>query len=288
MVEKQVDKQSLKIAIAGVNGRMGRASARLVLSSEGFELVGAIGKKGADYIGKSVESLLNLPPTNGAGILVSNGIEECLKTCRPDVLLDLTNAQSSVLFGVAALKEKIRVVIGTSGVNSDQLNELESQAIKNKTGVLVVPNFSIGAILMMNFAKQAAAHFENAEVVETHRLGKLDAPSGTAMHTLKEMETTGKKFNQTSVKEHESLTGARGGKTESGLRVHSLRLPGVLSHQDVIFAGAGEMLSIRHDSFNTDCFNSGIVLSLKSVMKLDSLVVGLDRFVFGEPEAKTN
>ena len=136
---------------------------------------------------------------------------------------------------------------------------------------------------MINFAKQASKFFESVEIVETHKLGKLDAPSGTAMHTARVISEVGaklnKKFNENIVKENELMSGARGGKVESGVHVHSLRLPGILSKQDVYFAGLGELLTLRHESHNTKCFEKGIVIAIKAVSELNTFVLGLDDII---------
>jgi 4-hydroxy-tetrahydrodipicolinate reductase len=142
-----------------------------------------------------------------------------------------------------------------------------------------VPNFSVGAVLMMEFAKQAGAFYENVEIVEMHHTKKLDAPSGTAMHTAGKLKQSGNRFNPKEVEEHELLPHTRGGQTDAGVRIHSLRLPGLISHQEVIFGSPGELLTIRHDSFNTDCFLRGIKMSIQAIGELDELIVGLDHLL---------
>jgi 4-hydroxy-tetrahydrodipicolinate reductase len=182
---------------------------------------------------------------------------------------------------MAAIDKKIRPVLGTSGIPIEHLDSLSKASSKQKTGAMVVPNFSIGAVFMMSVARQAANVFDNVEIIETHRLGKKDAPSGTAMHTAREIEKSGKTFNQSPGKESESVPGARGGKLANGVHVHSIRLPSVLSVQEVMFGSEGEMLTIRHDSFNTNCFARGILLAVRSVVKLSSMVIGLEQFMLG-------
>ncbi len=271
--------ETIKVVIAGIAGRMGRSSAQAILAEPGLELVGAFDRSDSPLIGKSLEKVLGISIPDKTDILVSNGFSDCLTHCTPDVVLDFTEAKSALALGLVAIEAKVRPVIGTSGIPADGQKALAEAASKAKIGALVIPNFSIGAILMMDFARRAAEHFEYAEVLETHRVGKLDAPSGTAMHTVKEIEKSGKAYNTVAGTEHSLLDGARGGKSNAGVRVHSIRMPGVLSHQDVIFGSDGEMLTIRHDSFNTSCFNPGIKLAIRSVMKLTTLAVGLDQFV---------
>jgi len=273
---------TIAVAIAGINGRMGRASAQALAATPGFKLAGAYGKANAAYVGQSLEQLVGLPSNNKTGILVSKGLSDCISSCSPDVLLDFTEANSSCSAALAALKNKVRPIIGTSGLSSDHIKQIDEACNNHKLGALVVPNFSIGAILMMHFAQQASKLFDNIEITEMHHLGKLDAPSGTAMHTARKIAETGRTFNKSSIAERELLASARGGKWENGVRLHSLRLPGILSRQEVLFGAEGELFTIRHESFNTKCFIQGILMAIKTVMSLDSLVIGLDNFVLAK------
>lgn len=266
----------IKVVISGINGRMGKSSAQLLSSDSELELVAAIGRPNASYIGKDVGEMTTGTPT---GILVSNVIEELPAGVKPDVLLDLSLGEAAFNTAKRALERGIRPVIGTSGLGEEHIKALTELALSKRLGALVVPNFSIGAVLMMEFARQAGAFFENVEIVEMHQPKKVDAPSGTAMHTVAKLTSQEKQFNKSQVQEKELLPHARGAKTESGIRVHSLRLPGLISHQEVIFGAPGELFTLRHDSFNTDCFATGIKTAILAVMKLDHLVVGLDKVI---------
>jgi 4-hydroxy-tetrahydrodipicolinate reductase len=280
-----LDKETITVAIAGINGRMGRASAHAVAAAPDLRLVGAFGKAEALYVEKSLDELVGLPLKNRTGILVSNSLADCLANSRPDVLLDFTEANSAGSFALAALENNVRPVIGTSGLSKEQLEKIDDYCRKQGLGALVIPNFSVGAILMMNFAQQASKLFDCVEIVEMHHARKIDAPSGTAMHTARKIAENGRVYNTTAVQERELIAGARGGKFENGLRLHSIRLPGMLSHQEVLCGAEGELLTIRHDSFNTKCFEQGIVLAVKAVMSIKSLVVGLDSFVLAKLSA---
>jgi 4-hydroxy-tetrahydrodipicolinate reductase len=276
MSESGVSTRTVKVVIAGINGRMGRAGAHAVFSNPDFELVGAFGSASAPYVGTDVRSILGVAGDDNAGILVSNDFSESVARCKPDVLLDVTRAEVAVANAKRALEQGIRPVIGTSGISAESLKELSDLSSKLKIGAMLVPNFSVGAVLMMEFARQAACIFQNVEVVEMHHTKKIDAPSGTAMHTLSKMAESGSNFNPQVVKEKELMPGARGAKSDANIRVHSLRLPGLISHQEVLFGSEGELLKVTHDSFNTSCFTKGILLALKSVCDLDHMVVGLD------------
>ncbi len=277
--------KAISLIIAGINGRMGRCSVEAIKGDESIKLIGAFGRSGANYVGETLQDLLGITNKNGSDIAIKDSLDKCLADLKnpPDILLDFTEADSAVKHALAALEKGIRPIIGASGLTEAHFKELKAACAKAKIGALVVPNFSVGAILLINFAKQASKFFSNAEIVETHKLGKLDAPSGTAMYTARvmseEIEKNKQKFNENSVKEHELLPGARGGKTDSGIHVHSLRLPGILSKQDVYFAGEGELLTLRHESHNTKCFEQGIVLAIKAAKELNSFVLGLDSII---------
>lgn len=267
----------IKVAVAGINGRMGRASVPAILGDPALTLVGAYGKSGAHYSGKKLSELFR----ENADVLdehlhVSDLQSDLFKEVKPDVILDFMVAEASLKSTLSAIASGVRVVIGSSGITKDMLAQIDEAARKHKIGVLVVPNFSVGAVLMMRFAEEAARYFNDVEVVEMHHKNKVDAPSGTAMHTLNRMANSAPSFNQTNVEEHELIPSARGALHESGLRVHSMRLPGLISHQEVYFGSQGELFTLRHDSFNTSCFLKGIILAIKGVMTFDELKVGLD------------
>jgi 4-hydroxy-tetrahydrodipicolinate reductase len=268
----------IKVAIAGINGRMGRASINALLADDAFEVVGAFGRAKADYIGKDLGTFLNGKGDKTIGIAACGSFEEMLAQTKekPDVLLDNMVAAASFESAKKAIAAGIRPVVGTSGIKPEMVAELTKLAGEKSLGALIIPNFSIGAVLMMEFASQASKYFGNVEIVEMHGPKKVDAPSGTAMYTMNKIAAAGGPYNPKLVDEHELIPHSRGGRHESGVRVHSLRMPGLISHQDVLFAGDGEMLSVRHDSFNTNCFVKGIILAIKSVMTLSELKVGLE------------
>jgi 4-hydroxy-tetrahydrodipicolinate reductase len=267
----------IKVAIAGINGRMGRASINALAADNDFEIVGAFGRANADYVGKDLSWFLHAK-TDPVGINACGSFEEMMAQIKdkPDVLLDNMVASASFETAKKAIAAGIRPVIGTSGLKPEMVAELSKLASEKSIGALIIPNFSIGAVLMMEFARQASKYFGHVEIVEMHGPKKVDAPSGTAMYTLNKIAAAGGPYNPKVVEEHELIPHARGGLHESGVRVHSLRMPGLISHQDVLFAGDGEMLAVRHDSFNTNCFLKGITLAIKSVVTLSELKVGLE------------
>lgn len=263
----------VKVVIGGVNGRFGRASARAIVEDDELELAGAFGKPGAAYVGHDVGDLAGILKT---GILVSNGFSEILRRVKPDVYLDFSVAEAAVEHAKISLENGITPVVGTSGLAVEDITELQKISAETGTGGMVVPNFSVGAVLMMEFARMAGRFFPNVEIVEMHHTKKLDSPSGTAMHTARKLASTGMTFNAREVEEKELVPGSRGGQGDAGVRVHSLRLPGLISHQEVILGSDGELLTIRHDGLTANCYLKGILMAIKAVAGTKQFSVGLE------------
>jgi len=250
----------LRVLVSG-SGKMGRQVAASVLAEPGLTPVG--------YVDGLAEPgvLEGLPLFRDAGA--------CLDELKPDVVIDFTNAAWTPVLAEACLARNVRMVIGTTGLNADFMAWLESEAAARKTGVVVAANFAIGAVLMMHFARQAARFFENAEIIELHHDQKVDSPSGTAKTTAELMRAARETSFTHPKSEKEPLPGARGAEY-GGIAIHSVRLPGLVAHQEVIFGGLGQTLTIRHDTTGRDSFMPGAMLATREVMKVDRLVVGLD------------
>jgi 4-hydroxy-tetrahydrodipicolinate reductase len=177
-----------------------------------------------------------------------------------------------------ALKAKVSPVVGTTGLSDEQKAEIKKLAEENDTPAFIAPNFAIGAVLMMVMAKQAAKYMPEVEIIELHHDNKLDAPSGTAVQTAAMIAEVRAEHKQGHPDEKEKLTGARGADYE-GMHIHSVRLPGYVAHQEVIFGGLGQTLTIRHDSLNRESFMPGVVLAAQKVRGLKGLTVGLDKLL---------
>ena len=257
----------LTVVVHGALGKMGREVADTLCRDPQLEVVGAVDLR-------ATEKQLVLPNASKS-VLLSPDLKLVLNSCRPQVLVDFTVAEAAMSAARIAIGQKINVVIGTSGLSSGNLMEIEELAKANKVGAMVVPNFAIGAVLLLHLAKAAAKFFDNAEIIELHHQDKVDAPSGTALATAQAMiKARGKAFDYPLTGE-EKLSGSRGGQID-GVAIHSVRLPGIVASQEVIFGGQGQTLSLRHDVISRECYIPGVILSVKEVIKRQGLVYGLD------------
>lgn len=264
---------SIRVAVAGAAGRMGRTVLKAVHESPETELVAAVDHHG---LGEDAGVLAGL---GGVGVTVRGDLEPALRESGAEVLVDFTRAQPAYENSLIALRNGVAPVIGTTGMSEAQLAEIHSAAESAGLGAFLAPNFAVGAVLMMLFARQAAKYLPEVEVIEYHGPQKVDAPSGTAMRTLDFiLEGRGTPTAARPEQEHFLLEGARGGNRE-GVRVHSVRLPGYVAHQEVIFGDVGQTLTIRHDSTDRVSFMPGVILACTRVRDLRGLVVGLENLL---------
>jgi 4-hydroxy-tetrahydrodipicolinate reductase len=178
---------------------------------------------------------------------------------------------------MTALQKGVCPVVGTTGLSAEQIADITHLALEKQIGALVAPNFAIGAILLMRFAAQAAKYFPAVEIIELHHDQKIDAPSGTALKTIEAMQPY-PLAKISSVKEIEIVPNSRGG-LKDGVRVHSVRLPGFVAHEEVIFGALGQTLTLRHDSINRESFYPGVILAIRNVGSYIGLKVGIDSFL---------
>jgi len=250
----------LRVVVSG-SGRMGRQVAAAVGDADGLAAVAFVD-------GLAQEGEID-------GLPLFNDANRCFGAVAPDVVIDFTNMAWTPALAEAAMGRGVRMVIGTTGLSSDFTAWLEAAAAQHKTGAVVAANFAIGAVLMMHFARQASRFFDNAEIIELHHDQKVDSPSGTAKTTAELMRAAkGHDFRHPN-SEKEPLPGARGAEY-GGVAIHSVRLPGLVAHQEVIFGGLGQTLTIRHDTTGRESFMPGVIAAARAVMELDHLVVGLD------------
>lgn len=259
----------IKVLVSGACGRMGQAVVKAVMEDPELQLVSAVDIVGGADAGEMVG-------LGKSGVIVTADLAKAIDDTKPEVMVDFTRPDVVFNNTVLALKKQVAPVIGTTGLSAEQKAELEALSKENDTPVFIAPNFAIGAVLMMLMAKQAAKYMPEVEIIELHHDKKLDAPSGTALQTANMIAEVRKAHVQGNPAEEEKLAGARGANVE-GMHIHSVRLPGYVAHQEVIFGGLGQTLTIRHDSLNRESFMPGVCLACKKVLGLQGLVIGLDK-----------
>lgn len=263
----------IKVAVSGACGKMGQAVIKAVRAEADMELVCAVD---IANVGKDIGEVVENKP---CGVIIENSLENALTTKKIDAVVDFTNPELVYKNTKLILENGSRPVIGTTGLTESQIEELKSLAKEKNLGCLIAPNFALGAVLMMMFAQKASKYFTNAEIIELHHNKKKDAPSGTAIKTAQLMKEERSKFGLDNCEETETLAGSRGGSTDSGIHIHSVRLPGFIAHQEVIFGAAGQALTLRHDSFDRISFMPGVVLSIRHVVNNPDFVYGLENIL---------
>lgn len=238
----------IKVIINGVNGKMGRVLEQSIVDQPDFKLVAGIGRE--DDLAKSI------------------------KSTDSDVVVDFTTPQAVFKNTEIIIQSGARPVIGTTGLTLEQIETLNKQCRAKKLGGIIVPNFSLGAVLMMKYAKDAAYYFADAEIIEMHHPQKIDAPSGTAIKTAQMM--TESRLQKSNGKTHKDRTHSE---IKHSITIHSIRLSGLFSHQSVIFGGNSETLTIRYDGMDRNCIIPGVFLACRKVMELNQLVYGLENIL---------
>ena len=275
----------LSVVVAGALGRMGAEVIKTVVAAADCQLVGAVdttpGKEGADVgLELGLGELEVAITADFEGTLCQ--ASQAVRNDGPGqgaVLVDFTHPSVVYEHTRAAIAYGVHPVIGTTGLSPEQLSELAAFAAQASVGGAVIPNFSVGMVLLQQAAAAAARFYDFAELTELHHNRKADAPSGTCIKTAELMEDLGKSFNPLQVEEHETLAGCRGGQRESGLRLHSIRLPGLVAHQEVMFGAPGETYTLRHDTIDRSAYMPGVLLTARKVRQLEGLVYGLERLL---------
>lgn len=258
----------MRVGVIGAAGRMGSTVCEAVGGTEDLELVAAVDTAGAGR------------PCSGAGLTIEASLE-ALGEAGVEVAVDFTTPGAVVENATRCASMGIHVVIGTTGVGDSEqaaLRQAFPPPPTGRLGCLVAPNFAIGAVLMMRFAQMAAPWFDSAEIVELHHDSKVDAPSGTALRTAEVMAEASRSWSPDPTKV-QTLAGARGAEGPAGIRIHSVRLRGLVAHQEVLLGSAGQSLSIRHDSYDRRSFMPGVLLALRSVASRPGLTVGLEHLL---------
>ena len=256
----------LNVAIQGATGRVGREIVNAVTNHADMRVAGAVS---LDADG----SPLSLP--DGSEAPHTLDFPTLLEHVKPDVIVDFSQAEGALSTARHAIGNGVHVVIGTSGLTGEQVSELDELCKKHNVGGVIAPNFALGAVLMIHMSKIASKYFDYAEVIERHHETKIDAPSGTAIATAEDMvKARGKPF-ELSVTQKENLPGSRGAVVD-GVAVHSLRPQGSVAHQEVIFGGLGQTLTISHDTSGRTCYMPGVLMALEAAPKRVGIIFGLD------------
>ena len=269
----------IPVVVNGAAGKMGREVIKAVSQAEDMILVGAVDHN-PDYLGQDVGAVAGCGPLE---VPILNDLQSVLVLATQakvqGVMVDFThpdgvydNVRSAIAYGV-------RPVVGTTGLSNEQIQDLAEFAEKASTGCIIAPNFAIGVILLQQAAIQASQYFDHVEIIELHHNQKADAPSGTALKTAQMLSGLGKTYNPPTVTETEKLPGARGSLAEDNIRIHSVRLPGFIAHQEVIFGAPGQIYTLRHDTSDRACYMSGVLLAIRKVTQLKSLVYGLEKIL---------
>lgn len=260
--------EPIKVVVNGASGKVGKEVVNALCLDPETRLVGAVDLHPGDG---------NLALPDGSRVPFSSDLDHILNICQPDVMVDFTTAAAVMKAVPIAATKRVNMVIGTTGLTADNLSRIEQLAGDNRIGAVVAPNFALGAVLMQHLAKIAARYLDYAEIIELHHHQKIDSPSGTALATAQAMaQARGKPF--ASPPEQAQAAASRGQQVE-GVTIHSVRLPGLMAHQEVIFGAAGQTLTIRHDTINRECYMPGVILAVKEVVKRRGLIFGLDNLL---------
>jgi 4-hydroxy-tetrahydrodipicolinate reductase len=258
----------IRVGVIGACGRMGLMVCRAVAEADGFALAAAIDRS---KVGQAIGPLIGHPVLD---VPVSDELDRLLEA-EVEVAIDFTHPEVVMENIRWCVNHAIHLVVGTTGISQEGLEEIEREIGDegSESNVVVAPNFALGAVLMERFAAQAVRFFPAAEVIELHHDQKVDAPSGTSLATARRLqEERGQAWRGP---DQEGLGGVRGGDV-GGIRIHSVRLPGLVAHQEVIFGGQGQTLTIRHDSTDRSSFMPGVLLAARAVMTRPGLTIGLE------------
>jgi len=258
----------IRVGVIGAGGRMGQEVCRAVTEAEGLELVAEIDPAFADVL--TLNGVMRAPSLRS----VEDG--------SLDVLVDFTVADIDHGYLADAVTRGFHIVVGTTGLRPAELDAIAVAAEGDGANALVAPNFAIGAVLMMKFAEQAAKYFDGVEVIELHHDRKVDAPSGTALKTIDRIAAARQAAGVAEQRDPTTtmaLEGARGGRGPAGIAVHSVRLPGLVAHEEILFGNPGEGLTLRHDSYDRSSFMPGVLLGIRRVGTISGLTIGLESFL---------
>jgi len=263
----------MKVGVIGAYGRMGREVCKTVDAAPDMDLVMAVDREG---VGTPVREFTS---QHAPDIRIEDRLSETLdKLGEVDAVVDFTHPKVAAHHALVALKHKVSPIVGTSGLSVSDLSDIRALSEGQGVPAAYIPNFAIGAVLMMRFAKEAAKHLPECEIIEMHHEKKADAPSGTATRTAELIAGARLRRPDRPRTDMVRIEGVRGGAVGE-TPIHSVRLPGLLAHQMVIFGGEGEVLTLRHDSMDRSSFMSGVLVALRAIRGKEGLIVGLENLL---------
>ncbi len=254
-----------RVIVHGAAGRVGREVLLALARDPEVEPAGAV-----DVVAQAAE--LPLPESAGT-VPYEPSLEALLRRCQADVVVDFTSAAACTEMAPVAASNGLHLVIGSTGLSDDDLATLADLSRKNRVGIVVAPNFALGAVVLNHLARIAARYFDYADIFEAHHEAKVDAPSGTALKLARDIAAEGR-FTR-PMPQTEPLPGTRGG-DYNGVSIHSSRMPGRLAQHELVFGVSGQTLTLRHDTINRECYMPGVLLAIKEVTRRRELVVGLE------------
>ena len=263
----------IRTGVVGALGKMGREVVKAILNDSETELVMAV-----DITGEGTDA--GMAATGKVcGVNIETDIQKAILDKKPDVVIDFTQPATIFEHVKTYISLGVKSVIGTTGLKDEQLTEIEQMTQNKNTACFIAPNFTTGAVLLMMFAKQAAKYFKNAEIIELHHNQKKDAPSGTAIKTAQLMAEANKDFTLGNCSETELINGARGANADANIHIHSVRMPGYIASQEVIFGAQGQILKLAHHSMDRTCYMAGVLMAVKYVNDNNGFIYGLDNIM---------
>ena len=261
---------NIRVLVHGIVGRMGSTVLDAVSAESDMNVVGGVDLKVPDSTISSRDGIEEIP--------VGTSLEDMIVATKPDVMVDFTNAEAAMPACLLAASMGVNLVVGTTGLSDDYIQELERTSSSNNSSALIAANFALGAVLLIHLAKGLGRYFDYSDIIEMHHEAKIDSPSGTAIALANSLnQGRDNKFTKPSP-EKETIPGTRGGDI-NGVAIHSVRMPGRMAHHEIILGAQGQTLSLKHDTIGRECYMPGVVLAIREIEKFKGVVVGLENIM---------
>ncbi|MGI5839603.1 MAG: 4-hydroxy-tetrahydrodipicolinate reductase [bacterium] len=265
--------KTIRVLVVGACGKTGTEIIKGIRRENDMILAAAVDINGK---GQDIGTVIDGRPT---GIIISDNLAAVLRTAKADVMVDFTHPTAVAANIRMAIMSRTPMVVGTTGLTAAEREEINQMALEQSLGVIIAPNFALGAVLLSHFAAQAARFLPAAEIIERHHSAKADSPSGTALQIAERIRLGRQKLSRPETQDsREIVPGVRGGDV-SGVRIHSLRLPGSVAHHEVVFGGLGQTLTLRHDSLSRESFVPGVLLAIRNVRRFQGVVYGIEELL---------